>query len=152
MKLYKILLSIFILACFQSVVLAQLPKDTKTEKITTTKFVDLYDLYKTDVEGVELYSLSLPNNSKYYEPVILYLGTYRELISNLKNLSTTMCAGEDRDIFYFKCDDYKYKLVHHSVAGEYCFKVYKEHSSHRDYGILYKYVIDRILEYFDEEL
>ena len=149
MKLYRALLSVLILACFQTVGFAQLRKVGKTEKILTITMAD--HLYKDEIEGVEFYSLSLPNASKYYNPVVLYLGTYQEMISNLKDLSAAIEAGEKGEVFDFQSCGFKYTLVFHRVIGQKCFKVYKEHSTSSDYGNLYRYTTDRILEYFGEK-
>lgn len=149
MRFYRVLLSVLILACLQSIGFAQLRKSSKTEKILTITMAD--HLYKTDIDGVEIYSLSLPNASKYYDPVLLYLGTYQEMISNLKDLSAAIEAGEKGEIFDFQNSGFQYTLVFHRVIGQKCFKVYREHSTSSDYGNLFRYTTDRILEYFGEK-
>lgn len=149
MKLCKVLLGVFILACFQSTGFAQLRKSSKTEKLITINMAD--HLYKTDIDGMEIYSLSLPNASKYYEPVLLYLGTYQEMISNLKDLSAAIEAGEKGEIFDYQSSEFQYTLVFHRVLGQKCFKVYRKHSTNSDYGNLFKYTTDRILEHFGEK-
>ncbi len=151
MRLYRALSSVLLLACFQGIVFAQSHETTKQEKLITINFVHLYDLYKIEEDGAELYALSIPNKSKHYEPVVLHLGTYREMISNLQNLSTAIGAGKEGDIFDFQSDGYQYKFAHHSAIGQPCLKVYKEPIGNRNYGILYKYTLDKILEYFAEK-
>lgn len=149
MKFYRVLLSVLILVCFQSIGFAQLRKTSKTEKIITINLAE--HLCKTEVDDIEIYSLTLPNASKYYEPVVLYLGTYQEMISNLQDLTTAMEAGEKGEIFDFQSCGFQYTLVFHRVLGQRCFKVYREHSVSSDYGNLYRYTTDRILEYFGEK-
>ena len=150
MKFYRTLLCVLILVCLQSIGFAQLRKSSKTEKIITINLAEY--LCKTEIEGVELYSLSLPNAaSKYYDPVVLFLGTYQEMISNLQDLTTAMESGEKGEIFDFQSCGFQYTLVFHRVLGQRCFKVYKEHSTNSDYGNLFRSTTDRILEYFGEK-
>lgn len=142
-------LIVLALIFMQTIGYAQLRKTATMEKLITINIAE--HLYKTEIDGVELYSLVLPNNSKYYNPVMLSLGTYREMITNLKDFSAAIDAGQKGEIFEFQCLGDKYQLVFHRVLGQKCFKVYREHSVSSDYGNLYKYTTDKILEYFGEK-
>lgn len=52
-------------------------------------------LYKSTVDGIEVYSVSLPNNnSKLFDRVILFLGNKEEMLSNLKDFDTALSEGK----------------------------------------------------------
>lgn len=84
-------------ACF-----AQLRKSSETEKIKSFTNGSV-TLYKSTVDGIEVYSVSLPNNnSKLFDRVILLLGNKEEMLSNLKDFDTALSEGKKGEAFDFQ--------------------------------------------------
>ena len=65
-------------ACF-----AQLRKSSETEKIKSFTNGSV-TLFKSTVDDIEVYEVSLPNNSKLFDRVILFLGNKEECFLILK--------------------------------------------------------------------
>lgn len=141
---FTIALSAISPACF-----AQLRKSSETEKIKSFTNGSVI-LYKSTIEDVEVYSVSLPNNSKFYDRVILFLGNKEEMLSNLKDFDTALSEGKKGESFVFSASGSNYNLFYDKVLGQVCFKVYEEISTTADFGRLYKATILDILEYFSK--
>lgn len=131
-------------ACF-----AQLRKSSETEKIKSFTNGSV-TLYKSTIDDIEIYGVSLPNNSKLFDSVILFLGNKEEMLSNLKDFDKALSEGKKGEAFDFSAVGRKYHLLYHKVLGQVCFKVYKEFSTTADFGCFYKATILDILEYFSK--
>lgn len=132
-------------ACF-----AQLRKSSETEKIKSFTNGSV-TLYRSTVDGIEVYSVSLPNNnSKLFDRVILLLGNKEEMLSNLKDFDTALSEGKKGEAFDFSASGSNYDLFYDKVLGQVCFKVYEEFSTTTDFGRFYKATILDILEYFSK--
>lgn len=131
-------------ACF-----AQLRKSSETEKIKSFTNGSV-TLYKSTVDGIEVYGVSLPNNSKLFESVILFLGNKEEMLSNLKDFDKALSEGKKGEAFDFSAAGSNYHLLYDKVLGQVCFKVYEEFSTTADFGRFYKATILDILEYFSK--
>ena len=132
-------------ACF-----AQLRKSSETEKIKSFTNGSV-TLYKSTVDGIEVYSVSLPNNnSKLFDRVILFLGNKDEMLSNLKDFDKALSEGKKGESFDFSASGSNYHLFYDKVLGQVCFKVYEEFSTTADFGRFYKATILDILEYFSK--
>jgi hypothetical protein len=141
---FTLALSAFSPACF-----AQLRKSSETEKIKSFTNGSVI-LFKSTIDDIELYSVSLPNNSKFYDRVILFLGNKEEMLSNLKDFDTALSEGKKGESFDFSASGSNYHLFYDKVLGQACFKVYEEVSTTADFGRFYKGTILDILEYFSK--
>ena len=129
---------------------AQLRKSSETERIKSFTNGSVI-LYKTTVEDLEVYSVSLPNNnSKLFDRVILCLGDKEEMLSNLKDFDTALSEGKKGESFVFSASGNNYNLYYDKVLGQVCFKVYEEFNTTADFGRFYKGTILDILEYFSK--
>ena len=77
-----IFISVFFLSSTVCV-FAQLKKTAKIEKVKSFTAGSVA-LNKTSLDGVEVYSVTLPNNSKYHQPTVFFLGNKDEMIKNLQ--------------------------------------------------------------------
>lgn len=98
-------------ACF-----AQLRKSSETEKIKsfTNGSVTLFKS-KSTVDDIEVYGVSLPNNSKLFDSVILFLGNKEEMLSNLKDFDKALSEGKKGEAFDFSAAGSNYHLLYHKV-------------------------------------
>lgn len=119
----------------------------KVKSFTTGSVI----LYKTTVDSISLYSVTLKNNnSTYNENVIFHLGTKDEMLKNLRDLSSALEEGKKGDVFEFSASKNDYILSFDKMLGQRCFRVSKPHSSSDDFGRLFKSTIDDIIKYFDK--
>ena len=81
-----IFISVFFLSSTVCV-FAQLKKTAKIEKVKSFTAGSVA-LNKTSLDGVEVYSVTLPNNSKYHQPIVFFLGNKDEMIKNLQDLQS----------------------------------------------------------------
>ena len=125
---------------------AQLKKTAKIEKIKSFT-VGSVALCKTSLDGVEVYSVTLPNNSKYHQPVVFYLGNKDEMIKNLQDLSDALEEGEKGEVFDFSACGKNYHLSFSRALGQKCFKIRESISASNDFGRFFKTTIDDILEF-----
>ena len=146
MKFYKVLLSLLVLVCLQSICFAQLRKTETAETVMKVGLVE--SLEKVSIEGFEYYVLYLKSSEKYHDPIGLWLGTYEEMISNLKDFAVALEEGKKGEIFEYYSHGIKYRMVFQRVLGDRCFNVYKEYGS--SYGYLNRWKIDIILKHFAE--
>lgn len=140
---------IFISAIFLSsnvCAFAQLKKIAKIEKVKSFTNGSIA-LNKTTLEdGVEVYSVTLPNNSKYYQPIVFFLGDKDEMIKNLHDLLDALEEGEKGEVFDFSACGKNYQLSFSRTLGQKCFKIW-EHKYSNDFGRFFKATIDDILEF-----
>ena len=129
---------------------AQLKKVAKNEKVKSFTNGSVV-LNKTIIDEVEVYSVTLPNNSKYHQPIVFYLGCKDEMIKNLKDLSDALEVGEKGEMFDFTACEKKYQLSFSRSLGQKCFKIWEPINVSSDYGRFFKATIDDILEYFDNK-
>lgn len=129
---------------------AQLRKSATVEKVKTFTNSSVR-LDKSIIDDEDIYSVTLKNNSKYFEPIILFLGTKDDMLKNLEDFSAALEEGKKGEIFEFQSCGQKYQLTFHKVLGQRCFKVWEEHNVQSDYGNFYKATIDDILKYFNLE-
>lgn len=89
----KVVLLILMLASSYSVSYAQLKKTAEVEtlKSFTTGSVALQRVL---IEDVYYYCVTLPNNSKYFKPVVFWLGNKDEMLKNLRDLSAALENGK----------------------------------------------------------
>lgn len=130
---------------------AQLRKAAEIEKVKSFTNGSV-PLYKTKTDLGEIYSVAIPNNSKFHEAVVFYLGTKEELLKNLQDLSTALAKGKKGDVFEFSACGKDYNLVYRNFPfGGLCFDISTPISASSDFGRFYKMTIDDILEYFQED-
>lgn len=130
---------------------AQLRKTSNTEKVKSFTNGSV-TLYKSVIEGGIIdYAVSLRNNSRYLDNVVLHLGNKEEMIKNLKDFSMALADGKKGDHFDFSASGVDYSLSFDKVLGQKCFIVSKTYSISSDYGRLYKATIDDIIKYFNEK-
>jgi chloramphenicol O-acetyltransferase len=150
MKQIKFILTLLAFLFVVSPAEAQLKKSASVEKVKTFTTGSV-PLYKFALDDVDVYSVTLKNNSRNFEPIVLFLGTKEEMISNLKDLSAALNDGKKGDIFEFESCGRKYHMSFHNVIGQKCFKVWEENNIQSDYGTFFKSTIDDILKYFEKE-
>lgn len=130
-------------------VYAQLKKTAKIEKIKSFTNGSVI-LNKTTVDGVEVYSVTLPNNSKYYQPIVFFLGNKDEMIKNLHDLSDALERGEKGEVFDFSACGKNYQLSFSRTLGQKCFKIWEPINTSNDFGRFFKATIDDILEFIEK--
>ena len=146
MKFCRVLLSVLVLACFQNMGFAQLRKVVTAETVLNVYMVE--PLKKVNVEGDDYYIFYLKSSEKYHDPIGLWLGTYEEMISNLKDFAVALGEGKKGEIFEYYSHGINYRIAFHRMLGERCLKVYEEYGS--VYGYLNRWKIDVILKHFGE--
>ncbi len=129
---------------------AQLKKTAKIEKVKSFTNGSVV-LSKTILDGIEVYSVTLPNNSKYHQPIVFYLGSKDEMIKNLRDLSEALEVGEKGEVFDFSACGQEYHLSFSRTLGQKCFKIWEPINISSDYGRFFKATMDDILEYFSKE-
>ena len=121
-----IFISVFFLSSTVCV-FAQLKKTAKIEKVKSFTAGSVA-LNKTSLDGVEVYSVTLPNNSKYHQPIVFFLGN----------------KGE---VFDFSACGKNYQLSFSRTLGQKCFKIWEPINTSNDFGRFFKATIDDILEF-----
>lgn len=130
---------------------AQLKKTSNTEKVKSFTNGSV-TLYKSIIEdGDTIYSVSLRNNSRYFDNVVFHLGTKDEMIKNLHDLYTALKEGKKGDSFEFSASGVDYLLSYDKVLGQVCFRVREPHSITDDFGRFYKATIDSIITYLEKD-
>ena len=130
---------------------AQLKKTSNTEKVKSFTNGSV-TLYKSIIEdGDTIYSVSLRNNSRYFDNVVFHLGTKDEMIKNLHELYTALKEGKKGDSFEFSASGVDYLLSYDKVLGQVCFRVREPHSITDDFGRFYKATIDSIITYLEKD-
>lgn len=150
MKLFKYIVVLTAFLCLGSInSYAQLKKAATIEKVKSFTNGSVI-LHKTIMDGGEIYSVTLRNNSKHLDNIILYLGNKEEMLKNFPDLSFALKDGKKGDVFDFSACGKDYHLAYGKVLGQVCFKVSTPVSISVDFGRFYKVTIDDILEYFQE--
>lgn len=147
--LFTCLKCIFISVFFLSstvCVFAQLKKTAKIEKVKSFTAGSVA-LNKMSLDGVEVYSVTLPNNSKYHQPIVFFLGNKDETIKNLQDLSDALEEGEKGEVFDFSVCGKNYQLSFSRTLGQKCFKIWEPINTSNDFGRFFKVTIDDILEF-----
>ncbi len=129
---------------------AQLKKIAKIEKVKSFTNGSVV-LNKTILDGIEVYSVTLPNNSKYHQPIVFYLGSKDEMIKNLQDLSEALKVGKKGEVFDFSACGQEYHLSFSQTLGQKCFKIWEPINISSDYGRFFKATMDDILEYFSKD-
>ena len=127
-------------------VFAQLKKTAKIEKVKSFTAGSVA-LNKTSIDGVEVYSVTLPNNSKYHQPIVFFLGNKNEMIKNLQDLSDALEEGKKGEVFDFSACGKNYQLSFSRTLGQKCFKIWEPINTSNDFGRFFKATIDDILEF-----
>lgn len=140
-----IFISIFFLSS-NVCVFAQLKKTAKIEKVKSFASGSVV-LNKTTLDGIEVYSVTLRNNSKYYQPIVFFLGNKDEMIKNLHDLSEALEGGENGEVFDFSACGKTYQLTFSRTLGQKCFKIWEPINTPNDFGRFFKATIDDILEF-----
>lgn len=140
-----IFISVFFLSSTVCV-FAQLKKTAKIEKVKSFTAGSVA-LNKTSLDGVEVYSVTLPNNSKYHQPIVFFLGNKDEMIKNLQDLSDALEEGEKGEVFDFSVCGKNYQLSFSRTLGQKCFKIWEPINTSNDFGRFFKATIDDILEF-----
>ena len=144
---YLRLLVLITTVCFVNVDgYAQLKKTGNVEKVRSFTNGTVV-LNKVIIDSIELYSVTLPTGSKYYDDIVFWLGTREELLKNLSDLSLALKDGKKGDFYEFSVCGQDYHLSYHKVLGQVCFKVREPYSTGDDYANFYKDTIEDILEY-----
>lgn len=129
---------------------AQLKKVAKIEKVKSFTNGSVA-LNKTIIDEVEVYSVTLPNKSKYHQPIVFFLGSKDEMIKNLKDLSEALETGTKGEVFDFTVCGKKYQLSFSRSLGQKCFKIWEPINVSSDYGRFFKATMDDILEYIENK-
>lgn len=129
---------------------AQLKKSAEINKVKSFTNGSV-SLNKILIDGTDMYCVRLKNNSKHYQPVILYLGDKETMIANLTDLSNALDNGKKGDIFDFSAYEQDYSLAFSKVLGQKCFKVWEKINTTNDFGRFYKATIDDILDFITKE-
>lgn len=133
---------------------AQLKKSSDLERIKSFTNGSV-SLYKSTIIGeasndtIEIYLVTLFNNSRYYDNVVLFLGEKEDMLKNLQDFSDALKNGKKGESFEFDVWGHKYILSYRLVLGQRCFKVSTPNSSSHDFGNFFKSTIDDIIEYFN---
>ncbi|MBQ8361965.1 MAG: hypothetical protein IJX44_08490 [Bacteroidaceae bacterium] len=129
---------------------AQLKKVAKVEKVKSFSSGTVI-LNKSILDEVEVYSVTLQNNSKFYGPIVFWLGNKNEMIKNLNDLSKCLEEGEKGDVFEFSACGQDYQLSVSRTLGSKCFKIWETIATSQNYGRFFKVTIDDILEFYSKE-
>jgi len=131
-------------------VFAQLKKTAKIEKVKSFTNGSVA-LNKTILDGIEVYSVTLPNNSKYHQPIVFFLGSKDEMIRNLQDLSDALEMGEKGEVFEFSACGKNYQLSFSRNFGQKCFKIWEPINTSDDFGRFFKATMDDILEFIGND-
>ena len=153
MRIYKlfnirakcIITSFLLLFCINCAY-AQLQKVANIEKVKSFTNGSVV-LNKTTVDETEIFSVTLPNNSKYHQPIVFYLGNKEEMMNNLRVLSDALESGEKGEVFNFSACGRDYQLTFGKTFGQKCFKIWEPINTHNDFGRFFKATIDEIINY-----
>ena len=129
--------------------LAQLKKTAKVEKVKSFTNGSVA-LNKTTMDSVEVYSVTLPNNSKIHQPIVFFLGNKDEMIQNLRDLSAALEEGNKDEVFEFMACGKDYQLSFSRTLGQKCFKIWEPLNISTDFGRFYKATIDDILKFIEK--
>ena len=141
----KLLLVILSICALTQISEAQLRKTAAVQKVGTFAGATLF---KTEIEDIEIYQLSLPTVNSYNERVVLILGTKNEMLSNLSDLSTALQTSKRGDMFEYKCAGQNYKLYFRQGGGSKWFDVYEEYDNIAT-GRLFDRILYRLLKHYD---
>ena len=145
-KLYLLLLAM--LTALPISLQAQLKKAANVEKVKSFTNGSV-TLYKTTTEyGGVFYYVSLRNNNKYLDNIVLYLGIKDDMLKNLNDFSAALRDGKKGDHFNFSANGSDYYLAFDKVLGQKCFRVSEPYSISDSYGYFFKATIDSIIKYF----
>lgn len=125
---------------------AQLKKTAKIEKVKSFTNGSVV-LNKTFMNGIEVFSVTLPNNSKYHQPIVFFLGNKEEMMKNLKDLSDALESGKKGEVFDFSACGRDYQLSFGRTLGQKCFKIWEPINTSSDFGRFFKATMDDIMEY-----
>ena len=128
---------------------AQLRKSSETERIKAFTNGSV-TLFKSTTDMGEVYSVKLPNASKYHSDVILFLGSKEVMLKNLNDLYEALECGKKGESFTFTACGQNYHLSYDKVIGQVCFRVCEEYSTNYDFGRFYQATISDIIEYFNQ--
>lgn len=147
MKLLKLLFLVSAIYLINTNCYGQLKKTGSVEKVKSFTYGSVLLTKSTVKDSIEIYSVVLGNNSKYYDNIVLWLGTKEEMLNNLTVLSLALKDGKEGDVYEFSACGYDYHLSYLKRLGSVSFKVRNTHSTSDDYGCFQKITIDDILEY-----
>lgn len=148
-NLLRILLVAFLVCVSFCDGFAQLKKNSETGKIKSFTNGSV-TLFKSIVDNIEVFSVSLPNNNSVYGKVVLFLGNADETKQNLHDFSVALEEGKKGEAFEFSAVGQKYQLYYDKVLGQVCFKVQEEISMRDNFGRFYKATIDDIIKFLEE--
>lgn len=149
MKTVKLLLLLLaMLIALPNGVQAQLKKAGNVEKVKsfTNGSVTLYKT--TTASGGVIYSVTLRNNSRFLDNIVLYLGNKEDMLNNLNDFSVALRDGKKGDHFNFSANGSDYYLAFDKVLGQKCFRVSEPYSITESFGNFFKATIDSIIDYF----
>ena len=129
--------------------LAQLKKIAKVEKVKSFTNGSVA-LSKTTMDSIEVYSVTLPNNSKFHQPIVFFLGNKDEMIQNLRDLSAALEEENKDEVFEFTACGKDYQLSFSRTLGQKCFKIWEPLNTSTDFGRFYKATIDDILKFIEK--
>lgn len=145
-KLYLLLLAM--LTALPISLQAQLKKTANVEKVKSFTNGSVTLFKTTTASGGVVYSVTLRNNSKYFDDIVLFLGNKEDMIKNLNDFSIALKEGKKGDHFDFSANGSDYYLAFDKVLGQKCFRVSEPYSITDNYGRFFKATIDSIIEYF----
>lgn len=128
---------------------AQLKKTANIEKVKS--FLGGVKLYKTtSPDSITIYALSISNNSRVHDDIVLWLGEYEEMKENLYGLSKALNEGKKGDTFDYTYMGKEYNLSYDKGLDGAFFKVRTPYSISSDFGRLWKFTINNIIKYFND--
>lgn len=130
---------------------AQLRKTAHTEKVKSFTNGSVILCKTTTPDSATVYAVTLSNNSRLHENIVLFLGDKEDMMKNLHDFSDALKEGKKGDSFDFTEMGIEYNLSYHKVLGQRCFKVWKPYSTSSDYGLFFKITIDDIIEYMEKK-
>lgn len=149
MKTFKLLnIFIIVLCLIPQTLYSQLKKTSEIEKVKSFTNGSII-LSKIKINEVYIYALTIPNNSKYHEDIVFYLGEEKDVLNNLKDFLHALNTSKNGDNFDFTVLSKKYYLSFDAVLGQKCFRIRNEISTSPDFGRLYKATIIDIIEYLE---
>lgn len=109
---------------------AQLRKAASVEKIKSWQVGHVQLLKVSEPDGTVNFCISLTNiiNNKLPN-IILVMGDYDHLVSNLEDFASSLEHGKDNDLLTFDCESGTFDFIVDSQLGSACFAIKHDYRS-----------------------